>query len=62
MVPLNLEAVPRVAELPTCQNTLQAWALLVRMMLLAEAVMRVEAAWKTNTELGLPWPSKVSAR
>jgi hypothetical protein len=60
IVPLKLDAVPRVAELPTCQNTLQAWAPLVRMMLLAEAVIRVEATWKINTELGLPWPSRVS--
>jgi hypothetical protein len=60
IVPLKLEAVPRVAELPTCQNTLQAWAPLVRMMLLAEAVTRVEATWKMKTELGFPWPSRVS--
>ncbi|MDQ0662814.1 hypothetical protein QFZ35_001312 [Arthrobacter ulcerisalmonis] len=60
MVPLKLDAVPSVAELPTCQNTLQAWAPLMRMTLLAEAVTRVEATWKTNTELGLPWPSRVS--
>jgi len=26
MLPRNTEAVPRVAELPTCQNTWQAWA------------------------------------
>src|SRR5688572_16940047 len=30
MVPLNTEPVPRVAELPTCQNTLAAWAPLIR--------------------------------
>jgi hypothetical protein len=60
MEPLKLDAVPRVAELPTCQNTLQAWAPLVRMMLLAEAVIRVDATWNTNTELGLPCPSRVS--
>jgi hypothetical protein len=59
-VPLKLDAVPKVAELPTCQNTLQAKAPLVRMMLLADAVISVEATWKTNTELGLPWPSSVS--
>jgi hypothetical protein len=44
MVPLKLEAVPKVAELPTCQKTLQALAPLIRMMLLAESVIRVEAA------------------
>jgi hypothetical protein len=43
MDPLKLEAVPSVAELPTCQNTLHAWAPLVNTMLLAEAVMSVEA-------------------
>jgi hypothetical protein len=57
---LKLEAVPRVAELPTCQNTLQAWAPLVKMMLLADAVISVDATWNTNTDAGLPWPSRVS--
>jgi hypothetical protein len=54
MVPLKLEAVPSVAELPTCQNTLHACAPLVRMTLLEDAVIRVDATWKINTEAGLP--------
>lgn len=54
MLPLKLDAVPRVAELPTCQKTLQARAPLVRITLLADAVTRVEATWKTNTESGFP--------
>jgi hypothetical protein len=29
IVPTKLESVPSVAELPTCQNTLQAWAPLI---------------------------------
>ena len=60
MLPLKAEFVPRVAELPTCQNTLQAWAPLVRMTLLAESVMSVEAAWKMKTAFGSPPASRVS--
>jgi len=59
MLPRNTEAVPRVAELPTCQNTWQAWAPLVRVTRLAEAVLRVEPAWKTKTASGLPPASRV---
>ena len=51
---MKAEPVPRVAELPTCQNTLQAWAPLVRMTLLAESVMSVEGAWKMKTAFGSP--------
>jgi hypothetical protein len=29
MWPTNVELVPRVAELPTCQKTRQNWALLM---------------------------------
>ena len=32
---------------------------MMMLMLLAEAVIRVEAIWKMKTELGLPWPSRV---
>ena len=31
IVPRNVEPVPSVAELPTCQNTLQDWAPLIRL-------------------------------
>ena len=44
IVPSKLEPVPSVAELPTCQNTLQAWASFTRLTLLEEAVIKVEAA------------------
>ena len=60
MLPLKAEFVPRVAELPTCQNTLQAWAPLVRMTLLAESVMSVDGAWKMKTAFGSPPASSVS--
>ena len=52
MVPSKVEPVPSVAELPTCQKTLQAWAPLMRLTVLPEAVMSVEPAWKTNSALG----------
>jgi hypothetical protein len=59
IVPMKLECVPKVAELPTCQNTLQAWTPLIRLILLAEAVIKVEAAWKIKTASGFPWPLSV---
>src|SRR5579859_6232037 len=43
MFPLNIENVPSVAELPTCQKILQALALLARMMWLPLAVVSVDA-------------------
>jgi hypothetical protein len=61
MVPVKAEWVPRVAELPTCQNTLQAWAPLMRRTLLAESVVRLEGAWKMKTALGSPPAFRVSA-
>ena len=61
MVPTNLELVPRVAELPTCQNTLQGCAPLTRMTLLAEAVVSVDPAWKMKTALGSPLALSVRA-
>ena len=44
MVPRNCEPVPRVAELPICQKTLQDCAPLMRLISLAEAVVSVEPA------------------
>jgi len=35
MLPRKLELVPSVAELPTCQKTLQAWAPLTMVIRLA---------------------------
>ena len=53
MFPTKLVSVPSVAELPTCQNTLQAWAPLSRLTVLLDAVISVDPAWKMNTALGL---------
>ena len=62
MVPWKAEPVPSVAELPTCQKTLQAWAPLVRTTELAESVMSVEeGAWKMQTAFGSPPAFRVSA-
>ena len=41
-VPKKLELVPRVADEPTCQKILQACAPLIRLILLPDAVVRVE--------------------
>jgi len=60
MVPTNEVLVPRVAELPTCQKTLQAWAPLIRTTEAAVAVVMVEPNWKTKRLLALFWPSSVS--
>src|ERR1700674_5680788 len=54
MFPLKTELVPKVAELPTCQKTLQALAPLVRTTWLPLPVVRVDAIWKINTASGLP--------
>ena len=43
IVPEKLVVVPRVAELPTCQNTLQACAPFSKSTLLDEAVTKVES-------------------
>jgi hypothetical protein len=60
MLPLKKDVVARVAELPTCQKTLQAWAPLMSLTLLDEAVIRVDGIWKTKTALGSFWPSRVT--
>jgi hypothetical protein len=61
MFPTNTEPVPSVAELPTCQKTLQDWAPLIRKTLLFDAVVSVDAILKMKTAFGSPWPSSVSA-
>lgn len=58
--PLKTEPVLRVAALPTCQKTLQALALLMRLTELLDAVVSVDAIWKIKTLLGLFWPSSVT--
>jgi hypothetical protein len=61
MVPLKIVLVPRVAELPTCQKTLEAWAPPMRFTaLLPAAVVSVVPIWKMKTEFGLPLPLRVT--
>ena len=59
MVPLKMEYVPRVAELPTCQKMLAACALPMRTTRLPEAVVSALPIWKMKTEFALPPPSSV---
>jgi hypothetical protein len=58
-VPTKVEPTPSVAELPTCQKTLQGWPPLMTITLLFTAVMRVDPAWKIHTAPGSPWASRV---
>ena len=59
MVPLKVEPVPSVAELPTCQKMLHDWVPLMRLTLLPDAVVSVEPIWKMKTALGSPWALSV---
>jgi hypothetical protein len=52
--PWNAVVVPRVAELPPCQNTFESVRLLVKMTDEPLEVVSVLPIWKTNTALGLP--------
>ena len=54
IVPTKVVPVPIVAELPICQNTLQADAPLIRTTLLLDAVVSDESTWKMNTAAGSP--------
>jgi hypothetical protein len=58
IVPWKVESVPSVAELPTCQNTLQAWASPIRTTWLNEPVVSVEPTWKMKTAAGSPSASR----
>ncbi len=60
IVPTMMESNPRVAELVTCQKTLLALAPLMSFTSLDVAVIRLDVAWKTHTEVGSPPPSRVS--
>jgi hypothetical protein len=62
IVPLNAEPVPIVAELPTCQKTLQDCAPPLRTTLLPVAVVSVEPAWKIQTSLDEPERVSVPVR
>jgi hypothetical protein len=54
MLPTNVVSVPSVAELPTCQKTLHAWAPPMSLTVLFDEVIRVDPAWKMNTALAFP--------
>jgi hypothetical protein len=54
IVPMNAVPVPRVAELPTCQNTSPHPPPASNRTDALEAVVSVLAIWKTQTGLGLP--------
>jgi hypothetical protein len=60
IVPARVEPVASVAELVTCQKTLQGLAPLMSVTLLDDDVMNVEVALKIQTEFGSFWPSRVS--
>lgn len=62
IVPLMLELVPIVAELRTCQKTLQACAPPANRTLLELAKTRSLVAWKIQTELALPSSVRVPVR
>ena len=49
-----------MAELPTCQNTLQALAPLMRLTEAPGPVIRVLPAWNTQTESSPLCPSRTS--
>src|SRR5665648_1304855 len=59
-VPTNEEPDPSVAELVTCQKTLQDEAPLINLTWLPDPVMRVEAAVKIKTASCSPPASSVS--
>jgi hypothetical protein len=58
--PAKLVVVPRVAELPTCQNTLHACAPFSSATLLVDAVVSDDPVSKMKTESGLPSPLRVT--
>jgi len=60
MFPEKFAPVPIVAELPTCQKILQAFAPLSRETLLLLAAPNVEPVWKIHTALGSPRASSVT--
>jgi len=59
IVPTNWVLVSSVAELATCQKTLQLCAPLRREIVLFGAVIRVEPIWKMKTASGSPSASSV---
>ena len=61
MVPTRVEPDPRLAELVTCQKTLQGLPPLTKLTELVDAVTREDVAWKIQTAFGLFWPSRTMA-
>jgi len=61
IVPAKVEFVPKVAEVPTCQNTLLATTLPERTTWVPDPVVSVESIWKTKTSLALPVRVRVPA-
>jgi len=61
MLPAKLVPAPRVAELPTCQKTLQLEPPLITWTEAPVAVVRVLPIWKMKTASGLPCASSTSA-
>ena len=59
--PTNVVLVPSVAELPTCQNTLQRLPLLITLTDELLAVVSVLPILKTHTALALPPALRMSA-
>jgi hypothetical protein len=57
--PANTVPTSRVAELPTCQNTLHAWAPLAKDTTATVEVMSVDPIWKTQALLGSPLPLRI---
>ena len=60
MFPTKLVPVPSVAELPTCQNTLQLVPGLISTTAELLAVVRVLPILKMKSAFGLPSPSRTS--
>jgi hypothetical protein len=58
-VPAKKEPL-RVASLPTCQKTLQAWAPPIKAMVLLEPTLSAVPAWKRKIAFGSPPPSRVT--
>ena len=59
MVPLKLEVVPRVAEVPTCQKMFLACAPPLRITWRPDVVVSVDAIWKMKTASASPRASRV---
>jgi hypothetical protein len=58
--PTNAVVVPRVAELPTCQNTLQLLPPLITLTEEALAVVSVLPILKRKTAFGFPCASRIN--